>query len=335
MSRIHTSSVGITCSAHRAGARELAEPRAQRLRVRRRSARPAPPARSARARAPASRTRARRRRGSPARSSRRAARRPTSPRAAPTPRACAAARTSAPEAGEQVGVGVDPAIAQERPAAALRLDPREVAVDHAASPRPSHSPGRSRGPAGRRRTTCPRSARRRLRGRPGSAAHTKTPFAIAWPRCTVCHESRMRGVLGVALGVEVADRGRVEEHLGAVEREQARRLGEPLVPADQDADPARPRCRRRGSRGRPARSRTSRRTRGRRGCASCGSARAACRRARTPPRSCGTARARASRRPGTTSATRASAASFCMRSVVGPGIGSASSKSAASSTCGK
>ena len=52
------------------------------------------------------------------------------------------ARTSAPEAGEQVGVGVDPAIAQERPAAALRLDPREVAVDHAASPRPSHSPAR-------------------------------------------------------------------------------------------------------------------------------------------------------------------------------------------------
>ena len=38
-----------------------------------------------------------------------------------------------------------------------------------------------------------------------------------------------------------ADRGRVQEHLGAEQRHAARRFGEPLVPADADADRAVPR----------------------------------------------------------------------------------------------
>ena len=117
------------------------------------------------------------------------------------------------------------------------------------------------------------------------------------------------GVARVEVGLVrlAADGRRVEEHLGAEEHHGARRLGEPLVPADADAERAVAASTTRGSRCRRGGSRTSPRSRGRRGCGSCGRCRAPRRRRRRRRRCCSRPAPPARRRrPGcTTPSSRA------------------------------
>ncbi len=145
------------------------------------------------------------------------------------------------------------------------------------------------------------------------AATTGMTFETAWPIIARCQRSlRVEGrVLGLA-----ADRGRIEEHLGALEHHRAGALGEPLVPADADADLPEPRRARRGSRCRRGGSRTSPRSPARRGCGSCGRRRAACRRRRSSRASC-SRRAPPARRTRPGSTTPSSSASARKRAIVG------------------
>ena len=64
---------------------------------------------------------------------------------------------------------------------------------------------------------------------------------MAWLRWIVSHASCWRCAVLAFLAGMPADGGGIEEDLRAAQRGEARRLGIPLVPADADADPAVPR----------------------------------------------------------------------------------------------
>ena len=192
-------------------------------------------------------------------------------RVGPTPRACAACARQRRKRCEQVGVGVDPAIAQERQPRRCVLD----AVGGRSRPpapclRPSHSPARcTRGPAGSATNELPQK-------RSPPAALVADPVRRRDEHAVGDRVRALHGLPGErcaapsrpSLGVELADRRRVEEHLRAAERGQPRASGNHWSQQISAPIAARASCRRAGSRGRRARSRTSRRTAGRPGCAS-------------------------------------------------------------------
>ena len=162
-------------------------------------------------------------------------------RRAASPRRSASGRRI-DEAPGQVAVGVDAAIAQERPMRAGELDAVEIARhdQHLLACRCWRASPPSR--RARRRTTAPRTpGRRRCTGRPSAPAtrswptrlgtHTQQPLATAWLRWMSSHESCWADAVLRLLARMPADRRRVEQDLGALQRGQPRRLRDTTDPS--------------------------------------------------------------------------------------------------------
>ena len=144
------------------------------------------------------------------------------------------------EALRQAAVGVDAPVAQERPVAPHLLDARPVDLDDedllALRPRlGEHHPLRV---AAERGAPELEPGGRRVRPLEADAVDGRDVDAVG-DRVAALHGApgvALRRALGLLLGGVPADGRRVEDQLGAGEGRQARRLREPLVPADQHAD---------------------------------------------------------------------------------------------------
>ena len=69
-------------------------------------------------------------------------------------------------------------------------------------------------------------------------ATTNTPLAIAWLRIMVSQAACWLGAVFRLFRVQPADGRRIEQNLGTAQGRQPRRLGIPLIPADQRSDAA-------------------------------------------------------------------------------------------------
>ncbi len=165
-------------------------------------------------------------------------------------------RRQSREAAGEIRVGVDPAVAQEGPAAARLLALAQIAVRQ-----------EERGGVARCALDDAAEGVGDERLSVEADARVGTGQALLADAVDRGDEDPVRdrvgaldGLPGVVLdGVLVralvelpADRGRIGEQVGAGERRRPRGLGKPLVPADQHADARRSGSRGPGSRGRPA-----------------------------------------------------------------------------------